>query len=146
MNDLESAVRRTIDAYCAAVFDKDVDAFMRLYDADVRVFDTWGVWSYEGADAWRKMIEQWFGSLGNERVNVTMDDVQHSTRQGVVIVTAFTTYAAVSEQGEQLRAMQNRLTWLIEASRDAWKIVHEHTSVPMSFDGAKAILQRAVTS
>lgn len=76
MNDLENSILQVIEAYRAAVFEKDVDALMRLYDQEVRVFDTWGIWSYEGATAWRTMIEQWFASLGTERVKVKMDDVQ----------------------------------------------------------------------
>ena len=31
---------------------KDVDAFAALFDVDVRVFDMWGVWSYDGIAAW----------------------------------------------------------------------------------------------
>jgi hypothetical protein len=33
-----------------------------LYDDEVRVFDAWGVWVYEGAPVWRKAIERWFMS------------------------------------------------------------------------------------
>jgi ketosteroid isomerase-like protein len=39
MNDLENSIMRVIETYRAAVLEKDVDAFMRLYDQEVRVFD-----------------------------------------------------------------------------------------------------------
>jgi hypothetical protein len=52
--------------YAAAVSAADVDAFVELYDDDVRVFDTWGRWSYDGLVEWRAMVREWFGSLGDE--------------------------------------------------------------------------------
>jgi uncharacterized protein (TIGR02246 family) len=142
MNNPEDSVLQVLEAYKAAVRGKDVDAFMRLYDQKVRVFDMWGVWSYEGAAAWRKMIETWFGSLGSESVKVSMDDVQATAGQELAMVSAIVTYASVSAKGEELRAMQNRLTWVLKPEGGAWKIVHEHTSAPVGFDDAKAVLRR----
>lgn len=142
MNNPEDSVLQVLEAYKAAVLGKDVDAFMRLYDQKVRVFDMWGVWLYEGAAAWRKMIETWFGSLGAKLVNVTMDDVQTTAGQELAMVSAIVTYAGVSAEGEELHAMQNRLTWVLKPEGSVWKIVHEHTSAPVGFDDLKAILRR----
>ncbi len=146
MNDLENPIVHVLEAYKAAVFSKDVDAFMRLYDQQVRVFDAWGVWSYEGAAAWRGMIEGWFSSLGNERVKVTMDDVQTAGGQELAVVSAIVSYAGVSAEGEDLRSMQNRITWALKPEGSDWKIVHEHTSAPIDFNDSKAILQRQKAS
>jgi ketosteroid isomerase-like protein len=142
MKDTDPTIERVLEAYAAAVHAKDVAAFMRLYDPNVRVFDTWGVWSYEGAPAWQTAIEGWFTSLGTERVKVTFADVVSLPGRELSIVSAFVTYAAVSAQGEPLRAMQNRLTWGLKTSGHVPRIVHEHTSAPVGFDDAKAILQR----
>ena len=70
MSDIDKSIARVLDAYQKAVLGRDVDAFMRLYDPKVRVFDTWGVWEYEDAVKWRRAIESWFGSLGTEKVKV----------------------------------------------------------------------------
>jgi hypothetical protein len=43
---------------------------MKLHDPQVRVFDAWGVWSYEGAPSWLRAIEAWFTSLGAEKTQV----------------------------------------------------------------------------
>lgn len=134
-----------VASYRAAVFAKDVDAFMRLYEPDVRVFDTWGVWSYEGAPAWRKVVEHWFSSLGTERVQVTMDDVRVGGAPGLTLVSGIVTYAGVAADGTPLRAMQNRFTWAIVGDGDAASIAHEHTSAPIGFDDSTAILQRDKT-
>ncbi len=142
MSDIEKSIARVLESYESAVLSKDVEAFMRLYDPDVRVFDAWGVWAYEGSTAWQRAVEGWFTSLGTERVKVSFDEVQSSAGRELAMVSAIVTYAGVSAQGQQLRTMQNRITWVLRTSGHALRIVHEHTSAPMGFNDSKAILQR----
>ena len=142
MSAIDKSITQVLEAYEAAVYAKDVAAFMRLYDPAVRVFDTWGVWSYEGAESWQRAVEGWFTSLGTERVKVTFDDVRATAERDLAFVSAIVTYAGLSAQGEQLRSMQNRLTWSLRTKSHVLSIVHEHTSVPVGFEDAKAILQR----
>jgi ketosteroid isomerase-like protein len=142
MSDIDSRIIRISDGYKRAVFEKDVEAFLGLYDHEARVFDTWGVWSYEGAAERRKVVEQWFSSLGQERVSVTMDRMQAEVVGEMAALSARVTYVALSAKGDELRGMQNRLTWVLRSKGGAWKIVHEHTSVPIGFDDLKGMLQR----
>ncbi len=146
MSDIDKAIGRVLDSYCAAVHAKDVSAFIRLYHPDVRVFDTWGIWSYEGAEAWQRAVEAWFTSLGEERVKVSFEDVQSTGGPASAVVSAIVTYAAVSAQGDPLRAMQNRLTWALKESGHVLRIVHEHTSAPIGFEDQKALLERRSAS
>jgi len=126
-----------LEAYAAAVRAKDVDAFVALYADDVRTFDLWEQWSYDGKDAFRGMVAEWFGSLpDDEVVAVRFDDVRTQTGEDVAAVNAFTTFAAVSPDGTELRSMNNRLTWVLRKDADgAWKIAHEHTSAPAGDEG-----------
>ena len=142
MADIDGAIHRLLAHYAAAVWAKDADAFVRLYDPQVRVFDTWGVWQYDGAAAWQRVVEGWFTSLGTECVKVSFDEVRSSGSAELALVSAIVTYAGVSAAGEPLRAMQNRLTWGLRTSGHILRIAHEHTSAPISFDDSKAILQR----
>ena len=142
MSDTEKEVRRVIGSYEAAVFARDVEAFMRLYHPAVRVFDTWGVWLYEGAPSWQIAVEGWFASLGSERVKVRFAEVQITGEQALATVSAIVTYAAESVEGEPLRSMQNRITWVLRESGHVFRIVHEHTSAPIGFADSKAILAR----
>jgi ketosteroid isomerase-like protein len=142
MSDTEKEVRRVIGSYEAAVFARDVEAFMRLYHPAVRVFDTWGVWLYEGAPSWQIAVEGWFASLGSERVKVRFAEVQIAGDQALATVSAIVTYAAESVDGEPLRSMQNRITWVLRESGHVFRIVHEHTSAPIGFADSKAILAR----
>ena len=142
MNDGEKSITRVLESYESAIFSKDVEAFMRLYDPGVRVFDAWGVWSYEGSAAWQRAVEGWFTSLGTEKVKVRFEDVQTSAGRELALVSAIVTYAGVSASGEQLRAMQNRITWVLRTTAHVLRIVHEHTSAPIGFNDSKAILER----
>ena len=142
MSELDKDIARILGVYESAVFKKDVEALMRLYDPEVRVFDAWGVWSYEGAEAWQRTVEGWFTSLGTERVKVSFADVQAFTGKDMASVSAIVTYAGVSAEGQPLRAMQNRISWVLRTTGHVPRIVHEHTSAPIGFDDSKAILVR----
>ena len=126
-----------LNAYAAAVRAKDVDAFVGLYADDVRNFDLWAEWSYDGKEALRGMVAEWFGSLpADEVVAVKFDDVRTQAGADVAALSAFTTFAAESPDGTELRSMNNRLTWILRKDPDgAWKIAHEHTSAPAGEEG-----------
>lgn len=143
MSVRERQIHRVIGAYGAAIFARDAEAFMRLYHPTVRVFDAWGVWLYEDETSWRRAVEGWFTSLGSERVRVSFTEVQTMTEQALATVSAIITYAAESAQGEPLRSMQNRITWVLRETGHVFRIVHEHTSAPIGFEDSKAILARS---
>lgn len=96
MSDLDKSIAQVLESYEAAVFAKDVDAFMRLYDPSVRVFDAWGVWSYEGSSAWQRAVEGWLTSLGTERVKVSFEELRTVESKDLILVSAVVTYAGVS--------------------------------------------------
>lgn len=142
MSDTVKQVLQALATYKSAVLAKNAETLMHLYDPDVRVFDAWGTWSYEGAAAWQVAIEAWFSSLGSESIRVTFEDVKILGGQDFASMSAIVTYAAVSAQGHELRAMQNRISWVLETRGQALRVIHEHTSAPVGFEDAKAILAR----
>ncbi len=131
-----------LQVYKNAVFQKDLESFAFIFDEQVRVFDMWGSWSYDGLDAWREMAKAWFGSLGTDRDLVEFDDIQTESNGDLAIITAFVKFTAVSERGEELRYLQNRLTWIARKKDQSWKIIHQHTSSPVDGETMKVILQR----
>lgn len=143
MSEIEASVARVIEGYKASVAARDVSAFMRLYDPSARVFDAWGVWSYENLPAWRIAVEGWFASHPNDRFTVAFDDVRSTSNPAFASVSAVVTYAVVSARGEKLNSIHNRLTWVLKTSSHVPRIIHEHTSAPIGFEDQKAILQRA---
>jgi uncharacterized protein (TIGR02246 family) len=132
-----------LEAYAAAVRAKDVDAFVGLYEDDIRTFDLWSVWAYDGKPEFHEMVREWFISLADdEAVEVEFDEVRTQSGDDVGGLSAFTTFRAVSSAGDELRSMNNRLTWVLRKDADgAWKIAHEHTSAPAG-EGGKVQLRR----
>ncbi len=142
MSEIAAPVARVIEGYKASVAARDIEAFMRLYDPAARIFDAWGVWSYESLPAWQVAVEGWFASHPTERFTVKFEDVHSVSSPAFASVSAIVTYAVISAQGEPVHSMQNRLTWVLKTSSHVPRIIHEHTSAPMGFEDQKAILQR----
>ena len=142
MSDVEKQVQRILETYRSAVLAKNVETFMHLYAPDVRVFDMWSTWSYDGATAWRVAVEGWFSSLASETCKVTFNDVQIFSDSGLAAMSAIVTYAGISAGGQELRSMQNRISWVLKISGHVLRIAHEHTSAPVGFEDTKAILTR----
>lgn len=140
MND--QSIKQVFEAYQAAVFAKDVEAFVSLYDTNVHVFDMWEQWSYTGIEAWRGMVTGWFGSLGDELVKVEFSNMEITVTDNMAVAHGFVTFKGLSSEGKEQRSMQNRLTCVLMKTHEGWKIIHEHSSAPLVSDTLKAILKR----
>jgi len=130
------------ESFTDAVYKKDLEAYLALYDEKILVFDMWQEWAYDGLSAWRTMVEGWFSSLGSDRDRVTFREQRVEVSGDMGYVTAFVRFAAVSETGEELRFLDNRLTWVIRRTGASWKIVHQHTSGPIDFSTMKVVLKK----
>lgn len=139
---MNPAIAAVIEAYRAAVLKRDIDGLVALYHADARIFDAWGTWSYEGHDAWRKPLQAWLTSHVDEEYRAAFDDLQLVEGTDMAVLTAIATYSGWTTDGKQLRALQNRISWVLKREGTAWTIVHEHTSSPLGFEDGKGILQR----
>ena len=139
--DTPAAIQQLLQGYVESVLAKDVEAFVALYDADLRVFDMWNRWSYDGQQPWREMVQGWFGSLHDERVAVAFSEVRTRVSQDLAVLHAFVSFAAIDAGGATLRSMTNRITMALARRGDDWKIVHQHTSAPIDGE-TKAIFRR----
>jgi ketosteroid isomerase-like protein len=142
MSSLSDPVRNALHQYAKAVHEKDVAAFIALYDDDLHVFDMWNNWELRGIDAWRRMAEGWFGSLGTERVVVTAEDLVATASADFALGHATLTFTALSVEDKPLRSLDNRVTLAMRRTDGVWKIFHEHTSAPIKHDTLKGIIQR----
>ena len=88
------------------------------------------------------LVEDWFTSVGTENMTIQFNDIQVLGSNDFCIVSAIATYAIVSKTGVPKHAMENRITWGINTSGDSPIIMHEHTSAPIDFSNATAILHR----
>ena len=141
MTDAADPIRQVLAAYQAAVLAKDVDAFVAIYADDARIFELWGQWEHDIA-SWRAMARGWFEFLGDERAVVEAHDVRTQSAGDMAWLTASLTYRAVDVAGKALRSLDNRLTWVLRERGGHWRVVHEHTSVPIAHDGGTGIFKR----
>jgi uncharacterized protein (TIGR02246 family) len=138
----DSAILELMEAYKTTIFAKDAEGFVALFDPDVRSFDLWAAWSYDGIDPWRKMVGEWFGALNADRDAVSFDEIKMIVSGDLAVVTGFVRFAAVTAEGKELRSMEERLTLALVKKHGGWKIAHQHTSGPIDFNTMKVMLQR----
>lgn len=120
-----------IERYSEAVQTLDSKAMLALYSPDARVFDLMAPFEIHGRKGFQDRIESWFSEVDAKDARAEASDVEVKTADGLATMTMFMRYSDLTESGER-RSMTNRLTWILEADGDDWKIIHEHTSVPLS--------------
>ena len=138
-------IQTLLDIYKLSVYTKDHERLISIYDQSVQVFDMWGNGYFNDRDEWATAIRSWLTSLGNERVLVEFADVAIHQETNMAFVHAFVFYKAIAENGHELRKMKNRLTWGLIKKNGTWHVLHQHTSVPITFDTTKAIFDSSVT-
>ena len=131
-----------LEAYATAVLHKDAAAYTSIFDENIRVFDMWQEWRYDGITAWREVAKDWFDALGADKDVVTFSDIEITEKGELALITAIAKFTATSEQGEALRYLENRLTWVAVKKGLTWKIIHQHTSSPIDFNTMQVVLKR----
>jgi ketosteroid isomerase-like protein len=129
-----NTVQAVLEAYQTAVFEKDVDQFLAIYGADVHIYDCWNQWEFTGISHWREMTEEWFDGLNEEGVflKVEFKDTIIQENEELAFVHCSITFAAHNQVGEKLRQLTNRFTFGLKKIEESWKIVHEHSSLPVN--------------
>jgi len=145
VSDDHQPIRAVLAAYQAAVLAKDVDAFVSLYAEDAQIFELWGTWVHD-IGSWREMAKGWFAFLGDQRSVVEAHGVRTQVSGDMAMLTASLTYRAVDPAGQELRSLDNRLSWVLRQRGGRWRVVHEHTSVPLAHEDGKGIVKRPATA
>lgn len=127
-------------AYKNAVWHKNPAALLMLYDSEAVQFDMWDKGYYTSLQEWTPEIEDWLGSLGEEKVKVDFEMIKIHKSDTIGFASALIQFQAVSEQGAVLRSMKNRITIGFSRGQDGWKVVHQHVSAPVSSEDLTAIL------
>lgn len=129
-----------LQAYRDAVAARDVEAFLALYDDDVHLFDMWDHYEVTGEDAWRELVVGWFGAHPGEALEARFDDVSAVTGQDVAFARMAMTFAIVASGGELSYEQAHRLTLGLQRRDGVWRIVHEHSSMPISNETGAGII------
>lgn len=127
-------------AYQDAAWRKDANMMIHLYDKNALIFDMWDQAFIADSIEWSNTIVDWLGTLGEEKVKVEFEMVQTHQSGNVGFATALIQFQAISSNGTVIRSMKNRITLGFSKFEAGWKIIHQHTSAPISSDGLVAIL------
>jgi ketosteroid isomerase-like protein len=121
--------------FAAAVSAKDVDAIMKVYDADVFVYDLVPPRQYVGAAAYRKDWEALMGGFkGPLKFQVT--DL-HATVEGRVAWSHSVQHLVGTDPAGQATDITVRVTDVYRKTAGGWRIVQEHVSVPVDLASGK---------
>ncbi|GMA32820.1 YybH family protein [Litorihabitans aurantiacus] len=139
-DDVARAVDGFARTYGQAAAAHDLEAFLALYDDAVVVHDSMVVEAIDGITAWREQVAMWFASIADGDRNVAdVADLAIWSEGDLATATGRVRYAIVEPDGSERYGMWNRLTWVLRrtgageggADDGGWRIVHEHTSVPL---------------
>jgi uncharacterized protein (TIGR02246 family) len=125
----DTGVKDVFDRYVAAVNASDADALLALYADEVHVFDMMEPFERHGNDASRDLLQAW---LGDESVTqeCTIEDLHMVESGDLAAARAAVRYGMTMADGTR-HSMWNRATWTLQRIDGEWKIVTEHTSVPL---------------
>ena len=126
--------------YQRSAWDKDASAMINLYDEHASIFDMWDQGYISNSSEWNKIIIDWLGSLGEEKVKVEFEMVKIHQSGDVGFASALIQFQAISSEGAVLRSMKNRISLGFSKLEDGWKVIHQHTSTPVSSEDLTAIL------
>ncbi|RIV72195.1 hypothetical protein D2U88_05710 [Flagellimonas aequoris] len=127
-------------AYQEAVWQKDANALLGLYDTEAVQFDMWDRGFYPNLEEWKPGIKNWLGSLGDEKVKVDFEMIKIHLSETIGFASGLIKFQAISPKGAVLRSMKNRITVGFSKGADRWTVVHQHISAPISSENLSGIL------
>lgn len=127
--------------YQKSAWNKDSSSMIKLYDEHALIFDMWDQGYISNPSEWSKIITDWLGSLGEEKLKVEFEMVKIYQSGNVGFASALIQFQAISIDGAELRSMKNRISLGFSKFEDGWKVIHQHTSAPISSGGLTAMFE-----
>lgn len=129
-------------AYSEAIKARDIGAFMDLYDENALIYDSFGQWVFRGPAEWRESVVGWFEAMPHGGFGEPHNVVVHAG-DTVAGIAADINYGGFNAEGELSEHMFNRFTATL--GRDSpdrpWRILVEHTSLPLAMEGMRPIFK-----
>jgi uncharacterized protein (TIGR02246 family) len=134
----ESAVRQRVEEYATAIRDRDLGRLMSLYAPAIVSFDLNPPLRYAGTDnkrqAWQEFFAAYRGQVGYDihELSVTTDDE-------LAFVHSLNHVTGMQPRGHKAD-LWVRWTACFQRIDGAWRIVHDHVSVPADLKHGRALL------
>lgn len=129
-------VQDVLDLYKLVVYNQDINLFMDLYDDSIHIFDSWNTWEIKSKLEWRKVIENWFSGLKRDgsTLRVSFEDPLIHQDDSIAFIHVSTRFSEFNSHNIEFRHLTNRFTFGLVKKNGDWKIVHEHSSLPIDSD------------
>ncbi len=128
----ETEIRQLMDDWMRAVRAKDVNGVISHYAPDILSFDLAPPLRYQGADALRKSLAEWFltfrGPVGHE-----IRDLSITAGDEVAFCHSLNRISGARTTGEDTDVWV-RGTVCFRRIGGQWMITHEHLSVPFEME------------
>ena len=128
----KTKIEAVLEAVNRAYHERDAGGVVAHFTPDAHISDLAPPLSHridkDGIAAW---LGTWEGPVDRETRDL------HITAAGdLAFGHAYVKVSAVTKQGGHHAAWWMRATWCLHREHGAWKITHEHTSVPFLMDGS----------
>jgi uncharacterized protein (TIGR02246 family) len=127
-------LERMIHAWTQAVQVRDADAAVAGYADDVRNFDLAPPLQHAGRKTIRDNLQGWFATFSGP-VGSELRDLKIETGGDLAFAHGFNRIHGKRTDGSET-SVWIRLTLCFQKTGGAWKVTHEHTSVPFYMDGS----------
>ncbi len=134
-------VLEVLDHYKDSVNKQDINEFMRLYDSNVHIFDSWNTWEVNGISNWETIIQNWFSNLRRDKstIVVSYKDLVFEEGEEIAYIHAAIRYSELNTHQIEFRHLTNRFTIVLKKNGSEWKIIHEHSSLPIHSESGKGL-------
>jgi uncharacterized protein (TIGR02246 family) len=132
----ETQIRQLMEDWRSALANRDLDKLVQHYSPDVLFFDVIPPYQIRGVAAYRRTWEQMFPHLP-PRISVQQRDVE-ITVGGDLAISHFITRLVDADTNENAAAGWVRVTVCYQRQQGAWRVIHEHVSVPFDSMTGKA--------
>ena len=132
----ETEIRDRIDRWTRALHAQDLDALMALYAPDTVVFDVTPPHRVVGRDQYRRNFERWFAEMPT--IEYEAHELAVQTGGDVAFCHALGHVQATRSNGERADYWV-RVTVGFEKRNGEWLMTHDHVSMPIDMQTAKAV-------
>lgn len=126
---MTAGIAALVEARVAAVAAKDVETLVAQFAEDVTVFDALGPLRATGQDVERARLEAWFGAYKSE-IGLRIRDLEVVADGDVGFAHYLFEVRGTMVDGTEVE-MWVRSTAGFRRTAAGWKVVHEHSSVPL---------------
>jgi ketosteroid isomerase-like protein len=127
-NQDELQVRELCDRVASGIRTKNLDQVMAAYAGNVIQYDARAPLAHNGVGEVRKAMREWFDGYEGS-IQLEIRDLTIATGGDIAFARSFNRVVGTLKDGQRVD-MWVRWTGCCRRTDGAWKVVHEHVSVP----------------